>query len=425
MIMSYKKLFFLIFIMLLMKCSLASAVDMQYNQSGAPHIENGGTPSGDYNDLNAIDGLTYDIPELLNGNYYVEIWHNSSQIGEGNLTSINTTINFTTNVSDDYSLQIYNWLSSEWENCNSGSISADTPTVLWCNITDNAMNYNSTDMIVRIKINSTPDSDVGLLQEEYIQYYVSYLSHLQVNLTNPDTTATLNVVQNLTFDMNSTVTCMDGPCGEVFGKIMYNESSQYPDALISTSEGGVPFFIQESPANNIKSCGTMLSGEICNLNWTVNASGGIDSEWKSGVVFNSSYSDIQENSTENATVYILNCTVDFTVHWSSISFGLLDPNTGPWEASGNSDNEYNISVNPGSCNLDFYINSTNITNATLGYEIDVSNLKWSNTSNLIAESFNMSIKPAVLKINLTKVENLTSWYWLNVPPVYTGYYSGK
>ena len=124
------------------------------------------------------------------------------------------------------------------------------------------------------------------------------------------------------------------------------------------------------------------------------------------------------------TIYILNCTVDFTVHWSSISFGLLDPNTGPWQASGNPENEYNITVNSGSCSLDFYINSTNLTNTTLGYDIDVSNLRWSNSSNSIAESFNMSSESSVMKLNVPKGTNVTTWYWLNVPPVYTGYYNG-
>ena len=224
--------------------------------------------------------------------------------------------------------------------------------------------------------------------------------------------------------MNSTVVCRDGPCGEVFGTVMYNLSSEFPDTPVNETEGDVPLFIQESPANAIKSCGEMLSGDQCQLNWTINATGGIDTGWEVGVLFNSSYSDILDNFTDNVTVSILNCTIDFTVQWGSVNFGSLSPNTGPWEAVGNSGNEYNITVNPGSCNLDFYINGTNLTNTTLGYQIWAENVKWSNTSNSFAESYNLTTTSSVLKLDVPKLINVTTWYWINVPPVYAGYYNG-
>jgi len=109
-------------------------------------------------------------------NYRAEVWHNSTQINyPGTLNSINATINFTTNVSDFYALEIYNWTGSSWYICSGGgSIPANTPTRLWCNMTTNPMYYNSSDRIVRIRISSFSDSDVGLLKEDYIQYYVGY-----------------------------------------------------------------------------------------------------------------------------------------------------------------------------------------------------------------------------------------------------------
>ena len=52
------------------------------------------------------------------------------------------------------------------------------------------------------------------------------------------------------------------------------------------------------------------------------------------------------------------------------------------------------------------------------------NVTWSNTSNTYGESFNLSSIPNVLKLNVPKNTNVTTWYWINVPAVYAGYYNG-
>ena len=400
---------------------------IQYNQTDSPYIAYGDTPSGDYTDLNVLgEGLTYDVPEALdNGNYKLEVWHNSSQIYDGNINFINATINFTTNISDYYSLQIYDWTNSEWENCQSGTVSPLVLTQWWCNITSNPMNYNSSNRKVRIRINSTVDSDVGLLKEDYVQYYVGYPSYLEVNLTKPDPSAPFNVVQNQTFNVNATIVCRDGPCGEVNGTIRYNLTSSNPDTLINITEGDEPFYIQEYPTYTMKSCGIMYSGDSCQLNWTINATGNVNSQWKIGILFNSSYIDMQNNNTLNTTISIIPCTEDFTLQWNSIKFGLLNPDTGPHEAPGNSDNGYNITVNSGSCNLDFYISGTNLVNTTLNSNIGVGNVTWSNTSNSYASSYNLSTISTAVKSNVPKNTNITTWYWINVPSIYAGYYNGN
>ena len=64
------KLIILILFLISLKFVLAydSRLDpmIQYNQSGQPYVAFGGTPSGDYNDLNVLgEDLTYDIPEAL------------------------------------------------------------------------------------------------------------------------------------------------------------------------------------------------------------------------------------------------------------------------------------------------------------------------------------------------------------------------
>jgi len=401
---------------------------IRYNQSDQPYIAFGGTPSGDYNDLNFIgDDLTYDIPEALDILLYrLEVWHNSSQIADRNILSINATINFTTNVSDYYSLQIYDFENSQWvsTDCNSGIVLADTPTQWWCNKTSTPMNFNSSDRIVRIKINSTGGINLGLLKEDYVQYYIGYeASYLEVNLTNPDPSFTTNVVQNFTFPINATVICKGGPCGEVTGVIRYNLSSSTPDTPVNTTFGDKPFFVQETPSYALKSCGVMYKDQSCQLNWTINATGNVGTSWKIGVLFNSSYSEVQENHTDNSTISIISCTEDFSLSWSSIKFGILNPGS-IGEPAPENDNGYNITVNAGSCNLDFYIKGTDLENKTLNSIIEVGNITWSNTSNSYESSFNLTKTDEIIKLNVPQKTNVTTWYWINVPFVYTGYYNG-
>lgn len=252
------------------------------------------------------------------------------------------------------------------------------------------------------------------------------VSHLETLLFIPDTSRITNIIQNKTFTVNATVYCRDSDCENVYGTVMYNLSSLNPNTPINVTQGDKPFYIQESTPLAMKACPTnpLVKDEFCNITWTVNATGNVNTAWKIGVLFNSSYASIQPNNTLNAIVSILSCTEDFNLTWSSIKFGLLNPSSGPNNASGNSNNEYNISVNSGSCDLDFYINGTDLTNTTLNSIIGVENVTWSNTSNNYSESFNLSSTVSALKSSVSQSTNFTTWYWINVPPVYAGYYNG-
>jgi len=107
--------------------------------------------------------------------YGAEVYHNSSAVSyTGTLASVDATINFTTTATDTYYFDIYNWQSSSWANCQSGSVTANAWTKWWCNITTSPTNYNSSDNKIKVRINSTADTDQGTLQEDYIQYYINY-----------------------------------------------------------------------------------------------------------------------------------------------------------------------------------------------------------------------------------------------------------
>lgn len=401
---------------------------VQFNQSGQPYVVWGGTPSGDYNNLNVMgEGLTYDIPEAQDGGLYrVEAWHNSSQVADGNILSVNATINFTSNISKDYSLQIYDFANSRWtsDGCDSGTISAGVFTEFWCNETFNPTNYNSSDRKIMIRLNSTPDSNPALLREDYVQYYVSYESgYLEVNITNPDPALINDAIQGYTFPVNATVTCRDGPCGEVFGTVRYNSSSLNPDTTVSINVGDKPLYVQEGSPYAVKSCGILYRDQRCQLNWTINATGDVNTNWKIGVLFNSSYSEVQENHTSNATISILPCTVDIDVSWSSINFGLLNPDTGPYDAPENSNNGYNITVKDGSCDTDLYIKGTDLTSSA-GSFIGVGNATWSSASNSYSSSSSLSNTDQLIQLKVQPRTSITTWYWINVPAVFAGYYNG-
>ncbi|MEM7825069.1 MAG: hypothetical protein QXO27_03810 [Candidatus Aenigmatarchaeota archaeon] len=364
-----------------------------------------------------------------NAYYQVEVEHNTTVSYSSNLQKIDVMVNFSSTVDDIYNMTIYDFVNSKWDasSCQNVSVVANNYYTIWCNVTTNLQNYIYENK-VRIRLNSTADIDKGTLKEEYVQFYIGYsIGYLEVELVLPSTEEPNNVVQNFTFLVNATVFCRNAYCGNVYGTLMYNLTSPYPDTVINTTYGDKPLFVNETPALAIKACpnNPLNANDFCNLTWIVNASGEINNDWKIGVYFNSSYPEVQPNVTENATLSIVSCTIDFNLSWSSIEFGELNPNTYNNSAPGNAKNEYNLSVNSGSCNIDFYIRGTDLINETYGWIIKVGNISWSNISNDINNGyFPLKDTNSVIKLNVLQNTNVTTWYWINVPPVYAGTYNG-
>ncbi len=255
-------------------------------------------------------------------------------------------------------------------------------------------------------------------------------AYLEVSLASPGASGTTSIVQNQTFTINATVYCRGGNCGHVNGTVMYNLTLANPDTPVNTSQGDNPFYVQESPASAMKPCPSnpLSQDQFCNIAWTVNATGAVNSGWKIGALFNSSYASISNNNTGNATVSIVSCVVDITTQFSGIDFGTLTPSTGQNPASGNSGMLYNITINPGSCDTDLYTKSTDLSNTSLGSccnAIGAGNMTFGNSTNSYGNSFNFTASYQVLKTGLAQGQNMTTYYWLNVPAVYAGGYSGS
>lgn len=358
--------------------------------------------------------------------YQVSVEHNTTVSYSGTLNSINVLVNFTSTQDDDFTFYIYNFSGNNWFNCNSQSATANTYYNLWCNVSSS--DYNSSSGIVRIRLNSTVDSDKSTLKEEYVQYYINYqVGYLEVKLIYPDPSVITNIVQNTTFVVNATVICKAGPCGYVNGTVRYNLTSPYPDTPVNITQGDKPFFIQEEPALVMKPCPTnpLDENEFCNITWVINATGEIYSGWKIGVLFNSSYQEVQQNHTENSTVYITSCTEEIGLAWASIDFDLLIPSTNYNPAPYNNQKFYNI-TNKGACTLNLWIKGTDLQNTNLGSTITVGNLSWSNYSSNYADFHrNMTSSYVLVGSSLPQNENLTTYYWLSVPAVYAGYYNGS
>ena len=184
-------------------------------------------------------------------------------------------------------------------------------------------------------------------------------------------------------------------------------------------------FLNRSISSMI-SCGSLSKDQSCQLNWTINATGDIGGEWKIGVLFNSSDSSIQQNHTGNATIRILECHESISFNWN-LNFGTLNPNTPGSNnpAPGNNNKLYNV-TNTGTCTLSMWIKGTDITNNTLPppNTIGVGNLTW-NTVNDYTTSSNMSKDYSLITSDFTpEMRNITTYYWLSVPPVYAGSYTG-
>jgi hypothetical protein len=326
------------------------------------------------------------------------------------------------NINIDY------WSGSSWTNCAGPLSENETVSDTSCNVSQlTKSQLNSLKVRFRGEDTDGFPNAFGYVDAIYLEAnYSTGAPYLEVQLAYPEPAFTTNVIQNLTFVVNATVYCRSNSCGNVNATLRYNMTTQNPDTDVNTTTGDRPFFIQEASASATKYCPSnpLEVNEFCNITWLVNTTGDNGEEWKLGVVFESDDNRTMPAGTANATVSILACTEDFSINWNSLDFGFLDPYTGPDSAAGNADNRYNISINPGSCDIDIYLKGTNLTNTTLNSKIDVGRILWSNTTNDPSSAYNMTEELQPVRKSAVRNTNITTWYWINVPAIYAGKYNG-
>ncbi|NOQ55835.1 MAG: hypothetical protein GQ477_03430 [Nanohaloarchaea archaeon] len=257
--------------------------------------------------------------------------------------------------------------------------------------------------------------------------YFSLNTTLEVALIEPSTSFVTNIIRNTQFIVNATVVCREGNCGDVSATVRYNKTSSNPDSPINITVGAEPFFIDEMSPLSTKSCSTnpLSEDEYCNITWVLNATDPSFDLWKIDVNFSSDSGWTYLNSTLSSEIEVVPCVVDLTVTWNSVDFdNPLVPNTYQNPALGNGGDMYNITINEGSCNTDLYIRGTDMVGNVTKYILGAGNLTWSNSSNQYSTSYNMTETYAPLKIDVPAITNITTWYWVNIPPIFAEYYNG-
>ena len=258
---------------------------------------------------------------------------------------------------------------------------------------------------------------------DYSVFNVTKIGYLSPSLATPLDNQI--VPQNRTFVINATVQCLEGECGYVTGTPRYNASSSLPDTYISNTSGTTPFFIIGD--NQTKHCPEyMYNGTSCTLTWTINSTGNLTDAYEIDVEFNSTTYSLT-NHTENHTVeigivLILSLTFDY------IDFGSSQPLTKNISALGNDNNQYNITIDPNSNNVEgLYIKGTdmNLTTESWGnYYIGVTNMSASTTNDISTETA-LDYDWVQIKGFTPSGTNVTTYYWLDLPPgLYKGDYEG-
>ena len=257
--------------------------------------------------------------------------------------------------------------------------------------------------------------------------YFTFNTTLEVELIEPSTVFTTNIIRNTQFIVNATVICAEGNCGNVFATVRYNKTSSDPDTAIDITYGAEPFFIDEASPLSTKSCVTnpLSENEYCNISWIVNATDPDFNLWKLDVNFSSDSGWTTLNTTLSSEISVVPCVVDLTVNWEYINFSNpLMPNTYENPALGNNDDLYNITINDGSCDTDLYIKGTDMEGYKTKHILSVGNFTWSNSSNLYTTSYNLTKTYMPLKFNVSSLTNITMWYWINIPPIFADNYNG-
>lgn len=241
---------------------------------------------------------------------------------------------------------------------------------------------------------------------------------LNVTLNEPPNNTRLQV--NRTFEINSTVECLNGECGDVNLSARYNQSGLRVDIPESPSE---PFY---SIGSNPKTCESMEAGDSCIFNFDVNATGSVGSEFSIDTEARSALLGVENNQSNKSLVNIDFFLVvrDFR---NTTSFGTVDLNTTFNPAIGNNESSgHQITVDNYSQPVDsFYLQVDNLTSYfNPGYRIGPSNFSFS-LENDPSTSERATGGADLVTQNIQPGTTIDLYYWLDVPlGIAQDYYNG-
>lgn len=289
-----------------------------------------------------------------------------------------------------------------WDTANNGLLTTEgTDSIMKAHY---VVNITDTEPSTYQQAFNASDSDTSAEAYDEHEVRIDRYGSLNVTLSTPPNNTILRL--NKSFYITANVTCQNYDCGTVESAPRYNTSqgqSVIPDS-------GEPFYLKEDA---VKTCNLSV-GERCELNWTANATGDLDSMHRIDV--NASTSDgFTSNSSERHLVEI-DTVIAMDLTFDVIDFGFLDPGEADRPAEGNSNDTYNVSIQDNSKPVDdLWIKGTDlVSQVDDSYQIGVSNISYGLQNN-VTESETLKHSYSHLASNLDPGTNLTTYYWLDVP----------
>ncbi|WEL23045.1 hypothetical protein [Candidatus Nanohalovita haloferacivicina] len=291
----------------------------------------------------------------------------------------------------------------EWDTSNNGVLetegsSSQMEASYLVNITDTSTNtyqqsFNATD----------DDSSASIFDQHDLK--VEKVGDLDVELITPPNNTLLR--QNGTFYIVANVTCGPDNCGNVTATPRYNTST---GKQIMPENSGQPFHLDEAAQ---KEC-ELSSGQECQLNWTTNATGEQDSYHLIDV--NASTQEGLTSAVSNESLVEIDSIILMDLAFNVIDFGVLDPGWQDRPAEGNSNDQYNISIDENSKPVEgLWVKGTDLTSeADPSYEIGVSNISY-NLENNVDTASTLLHNYTKMASNIDPGTILTSYYWIDVP----------
>ncbi|MBN2251837.1 MAG: hypothetical protein JW724_07175 [Candidatus Altiarchaeota archaeon] len=312
-------------------------------------------------------------------NYTVYFYHNDS--GDSYLGS---------NATNSTGQAVYAWNTSgygvDWYNAR-------------CNITDSPQGYYN------VSDANYANSTINITQAGY----------LEVGLSLPCDNTTIGA--NRTFVVNATVTCRGTNCGNVEATARYNTTSQQPDTEMQTCPDS-PFCIVSGTEQAI--CGTLDRDQTCVVNYTINATGTLDTWYDVGVKFLSQYAGtaLTEGASVKTSIVLI-----LTVDPSFIDWEVQEPgqNCTPGEETPKS---VKIKLDANSNDAGgVYIKGTDLVNAS--NSIGIGNVTWCDDCGMCANGANMGYEWQQVRGTTLSGTNISTDYWLDIPAVHFGRYGGE
>ena len=265
------------------------------------------------------------------------------------------------------------------------------------------------------------DTEYSSGSEDQHTLQITRMGVIKPVLNEPPNQTTLQ--KDRIFEVNSTVECHDGVCGDVALTPRHGQDEEEMEVISETTDS--PFY---TLTDRQQKCDDMFDGSECELTWEVNATGERESEHLLDVNASSlTYSEIDENSSDENTVTI-DTFILMDLDWPVIEFGFLDPGEQDKPAYGNIYEPYQeIVIDEYSASVDeLSIKGTDlVSELDPSYTIEITNMAYS-LENDTATQKPIEQDYQTVETDIDAGSRLRTFYWLDAPlGIVVGNYTGQ